>query len=292
MLNIVNTFAPGKAAVHRISQFYKGGTYVSASDAGVANIPTAGTIAFAGFRGAGKASSNTYYSPRMWLRASDLSSLAHDATVATWTGNNSTHTATGYTTSGSTLPLFKKTTETYPFVRLGTGITNNYSGNHFDFGAQTFNIATNAGFTCVANFRFYGTASAWERLICFGRGANNDNVVVTRWDATTSSGLSYRNGVSSSPDIQIGTFSQNTWQTVAYRFKSNEVAVFQNGTKSTNTSSMPALTNKSWLNTFIGKSEWGNPYANLDLREIMIYDKGLTDTETNDVISYMNNKYV
>lgn len=51
---IASTFAPGKAAPHRFSEFYKGGTYVAVTDTNPFVVPATGVIGIGNFRSAAK----------------------------------------------------------------------------------------------------------------------------------------------------------------------------------------------------------------------------------------------
>lgn len=147
-------------------------------------------------------------------------------------------------------------------------------------------IATNGGFTLVISVRFRGPAGFWERIIDFGNGMNNDNIVFARYAGNNTFGLSYRNGGTAS-DTEVGTITGG-WQTIGIRYISGEKALFT-GTKSV--VSNLTLTNKSLTTCYIGKSAWADAYANIDIRELLMYDKALTDTEIDSVRNYLNVKF-
>jgi len=52
---------------------------------------------------------------------------------------------------------------------------------YLDGGTHTFNVATNGGFTIVSVVKFSGAAAMGERILDFGKGTDNDNVIIYRY---------------------------------------------------------------------------------------------------------------
>jgi len=282
---IASAFGGGsKAAPHRLNEFYKGGTYVADYDEQPNVIPTAGTIGIGNFRGARRA---PVYNPFMWYSAKSLTGLAHGATVSSWNSITNGKVATGYG-AGMGAPTLDKTSEAHPFVRLGSGSASTTVGNYFDCGGQTMNIATNGGFTCVAMVRLRGPVGTWERLIDFNNGVNNNNLVLARSVGTNFWAMSYRNGATNS-DNQMSIGVSGGWQTLGFRFVSGEQAMFDTGVKST--AGNLTMQDRAFTYTWIGRSAWTDAYANMDVRDVLFYDKALTDTQIGDVRSYLISRY-
>jgi hypothetical protein len=228
---------------------------------------------------------------RMWLKVDDLGAIADNSQVTTWASATKNLTATGYTAGSVSYRPIMKRTEAYPFVRIGnTSLsTSTSNGNYFSFGPQTFNIATNNGFTMVCAIRYLTTA-AFGRIIDFNNGEGNNNLIVSRFEAGSQFILSYFNSSTNTGLAGVkGTVRTNEWQVIAARFKNNELAFYE---ASKSTGAGLTLQNKSWTNTFIGKSAWSTDnYANIDIREMLIYDRELTDAQIAELQDYLRNKY-
>lgn len=232
-----------------------------------------------------------YDQPRIWLRAQDLTSIADNGQITTWTSFVNGVVATGSLAGTATRPVLRRTLETYPFVRMGTGTSSSTNGNFFNFGSQTYNFATNGGMTVIANVRFYSTAS-WERLFDFGNGQGVDNVLFARNGTSTNFTTSYRNGSTETVVTYSGAVT-GTWQSIATRISSTEMTIYDSlGEKVTSALTIP-LQNRTFSNTFIGRSHWAfDGYANIDIRELLIYDGALPDDIIRRYIQVLNNKFV
>lgn len=229
-----------------------------------------------------------YYLPKIWLRAEDIpTSIVHGQPVSSWPSVTNGITAAGYAAGTGSIPVIHRTTEPIPFVRMGTGTVSTTNGGYFDCGSQTFNVASNGGFSFAAVVRLR-EAGHWERIFDFGNGPNNDNILLGRYVTTSSFGFSYRNATAETV-FSAGTIT-NGWDVMVGRIKADGMALLQDA--STTQSSTPSLANKALLNTYIGKSAWSvDAYANMDMRELIIYDKALTDAEMLNVRTYLLHKY-
>jgi hypothetical protein len=235
--------------------------------------------------------------PKIWLRMDELSTLAHGASVAAWPSATGSATAQGYKagTGAGYVPKIDATSEPFPFVRMGTGGNSNADGGYFDIGRQTFNMATNGGFTAVIMVRMYASTS-WERVFEFGSGQANDNVCLCRYgeDAYYSTFV-YNGNTAVVNNIVFGGAAKTTggWQVMAVRFTGSEIACFtHDGTKLTATNST-AINNRTVSNTYIGRSAWTSftNYPNMDVRELMFFDGALTDAEVGQARAYLLAKY-
>lgn len=211
----------------------------------------------------------------LFMSSPSVAALQNGASIRSWCG------ATAYATGAAGLPTLVRT-DGDPFVRFGTGAASTTNGNYLDFGPQTFDMATNAGMTFVGMVRMRGpSASTWERVFDFGKGTNNDNVILGRWGASTNYGVSYRNGIAAY-DSSAGTID-GEWHVVSVRYLPGEIALFVDGTKHT-VMNAPTLTDKAFTATYVAKSWFADSYANLDMRDARWFDRGLTDAEVHTVI--------
>lgn len=236
---------------------------------------------------------HSLYSPNMWFRARDLtSSLSQGASVSTWKSSGPvwTHTATGYAAGTGTIPTFDKTSETLPFVRLGTNTNSTSNGGYFNCGSKTFNLAVTGGFTVVAHIRFR-VAAHQERIIDFGSATDSTNNNVTLTRAGTSSGIYgiYAVGTTSVQSANITNVITGSWQTICMRITEKDMKFFY-GTSKYHFNHAIGLSNRTVTNTFIGKSCWpsSDNYANFDIRDLLIYDRALSDTQIANVRSYLD----
>ena len=220
--------------------------------------------------------------PKLWLRMDDLGALVHGASVASWPCANSSAVAMGYKAGTGTVPVVNRTLEGYPFVRMGTDAASTTSGGYFDFGSQTFNVASNGGFTAVCAVRMRGVVSSWERVFDFGSGASLDTINLVRNGTNTYLIPSILNGGTYIFSNSLGNLAtiSGGWQTVAIRFTANDAAfVTDAGIKLTGTITT-APVNRTVTNTLIGKSfNNADGYANLDIRELMFFDGALSDND-------------
>lgn len=82
------------------------------------------------------------------------------------------------------------------------------------------------------------------------------------------------------------------WQVIAARYTKTAVNLFVDGTKNTSTGTY-SLTDRTVTNSYIGKSWWTayDSYANLDIREFMVFDDVLTDSQIDAIRVAWNTKY-
>lgn len=213
--------------------------------------------------------------------------------ITTWNASNDdgrTVNATGY---GTTKPTLARDVNGYyevSFVRA--------NGQYFQIPSITFDFITNAGFT-VAVVAKMTSAGSYERLLDFGIGAPNNNIVLFRYITTNGLGfglfegstnqyLSYfsSTGVSSIPNTNyhIHIISvDNTGVAPVYSYQRNGSSIatvnyaFAAGkpTNRTNTTSLG-----SGNGNFIGKSNWsGDTSFEGAIREIKIFKRALNSSE-------------
>lgn len=116
----------------------------------------------------------------------------------------------------------------------------------------------------------------WSRIIDFGNGAGNNNVL-----------LSYTFGTSGAPGFYIGggqfqankILSLNTWSHIAATLRGNTATIYINGVAS-GTSTLPIPANVVRNYCYIGKSNWaGDPNANAIYDELRIWNVAKTSAE-------------
>jgi hypothetical protein len=235
----------------------------------------------------------TTNTPLLWLRSDELAGLPTDSTISSWPSALGAN-ANAFQAGTATLPVIKREGgQQRAYVRLGIGATTNASnGNWLDFGAQNFRLATNGGFTAIMMVRQY-SATSFERIFDFGASGGNDLIYIARSGVTNNASILYRNALSNFATTTVSSVLSTNWQVIALRVVPNDVTFYDvNGTPIPVPTAPTSLTDKLWTFTYIGRSSVAaDSYANLDVREMMFFDRGLSDVEIGDLRSYLMNKY-
>jgi hypothetical protein len=235
----------------------------------------------------------TTNTPMLWIRSDEIAGMPVDTALSSWPSALGA-SATGNKAGTATFPLIKREGNK-TFVRMGTGVSSAANGNWFDFGSQLFRMATNGGFTMICMVRFYGaTLTGNQRIMEFASGAPNNNIIL--WVGGSVNLIGDIRGASVS-HIDTSTNPSavpTTWRFIALRIIPNEVAVWNDAVKRARSDVVFTINNRTLSGTFIGRSWWmefGDPYSDLDMREFMVFDSGLSDGEIGDLRAYMTNKY-
>jgi len=122
----------------------------------------------------------------------------------------------------------------------------------------------------------------WARVIDFGNGAGGDNVL-----------LAYTYGTSGAPGLYVEgsqfeatqTLVLNQWSHIAATLSGNTATIYINGIAA-GTAEVPEALNVERQNCYIGKSNWGDPYADAVFDELRIWNTAKTESE---IRSSMNN---
>jgi hypothetical protein len=229
------------------------------------------------------------YLPKLWVRMDELAGLSHNADVTNWPGVTNGYNATGVAVGTGGNPKYFSTGQwdSFPFVRLGTGTNSSTNGNYFSFGTQALNIGDGGGFSFAAMVRFYSLAT-FERLFDFGNGQDNNNILCYRTASSADFAFNILNG-STQYFINLTPISRG-WMILSGRINSSQVSFNESGTPVT--ASYSGLANRTLTNMWVGRSNWSTDgYANMDLRELLIYDRSLTDAELGYLRIYLQQKY-
>ena len=156
------------------------------------------------------------------------------------------------------------------------------SSHHFNAGTRTLNIQTNGGFTAIAHVKFRGASSFAERIFDFGNGAASNNILLFR---VTDGQLGFEIHAPSATRVTVNSniIIQDEWAVFACRYlaSNSSMQIYKNNVLQIS-SAGPAVANvgnRTLTNTYIGRSNWGDPYSNLDIQSFLVYDRALTDTE-------------
>ena len=154
------------------------------------------------------------------------------------------------------------------------------SFQYLNFGPQTFDMTQ--GFSATCRFAFIGTPVAYERIFDFGKGQNDDNLILCRNNLTQQISFYFQNGstqyfVSSTNSVTQG---QVNTLTAMYTHNPLLMTIVLNGVTATTTPAASATTPRTLNLCYVGKSNWtDDPYPNIDIYSLNIYNRVLTPNE-------------
>lgn len=245
---------------------------------------------------------STFYSTvgpikKVHLDASTLSGSA-GTQISTWTGSDSQPNATGVSGTGSTKPTLQ--------------IESSKNHVHFDASTQqyftlpsiTFSFTDGSsnpinGLSIFIVGRHSTTLAVWERFFDFGNGPSADNILVARpgtnanmWTIEIFNGANY---ISS----QYVNATDNVWYVYAVSIPNKSSLTYNfylNGVSTTSSvingsASNTAYTNRTISNNYIGKSNWADAYLTGDIREMIIINSGLTNSQMVTWSNYLKTKW-
>ncbi len=127
------------------------------------------------------------------------------------------------------------------------------------------------------------TFASWQRIIDFGNGAADDNILFSFTSGTSGHPvLRVYNGSNYSSINTSNPISTNEWTHIAVTLSGTTATIYVNGSVE-NTSTFSYLpANVTRTNCYIGKSNWNDPYADAIYDEIRIWDIARTQTEIQD----------
>jgi hypothetical protein len=228
--------------------------------------------------------------PVIYLKSSDIPNNIQY--VSTWK-NHFGSDAVCYKTGTAELPEIRR--DQYPhYVRIGTGVSSTVNGNWLNLGSYSFNALTNDGFTFIGVVKWWGDITQFGRVFDFGNGQSSNNIILYRQSTNLNYASIWWNG-SSRSDYFHNTFTRDVWDVIAIRFRTNE-RYFSNMNGANiktvqDTNLNLAMTDRTLNNTYIGRSHWNEAFANLDIREFMVFDKGLEITEIENIRKQLITKY-
>ena len=223
--------------------------------------------------------------------------LTNSANVTSWGG------ATGLAVGNGSYPAFKQFSsepaDQYVVFPGNTITTDASNGSYLNFGTTTWNVATNGGFTYVGYINFNAITS-YERLFDFGSGAASNNIYMSREGTTANLRISIHQAATeyaistTAPVISTGG---SNWQVVAGRVLNTgtnawNLSMWVNGANvRSNTWTSTVLSDRTVTNSYVGRSNWGDPYGSFSIREALFYNRALSDAEMGVITAYLTSKY-
>ena len=166
---------------------------------------------------------------------------------------------------------------------------NRAESDFLSAGMRKLNISSNGGFTVVTVVRFTGSPGSWERIIDFGNGANDNNLVLARRNAESTLELHAYNA--GSHDLWLnspsGTIAQDTWHTIIARYDAStlEAELRVDGAVVGTATASAAIADRTVSNTYVGKSNGPNIYLNADMAGLLVADQYL---DLNTAVSHVH----
>jgi lysophospholipase L1-like esterase len=218
-------------------------------------------------------------------RASDLSALADNANVATWpayAGSGQVALAHGTT---DRRPLFKKNSLT--FNRQHCVEFNGYGQLVDDALICTFGARINPPATVVVVAKLRATfGSMFSSYSAAG-------TVHLSLALNAELQMQAQAGSASAPYIAVGVTGRGAWRCYVMRFQSAASALFVSGLAKQDMSALDTThANAGLLGlTLAGGPAGATAFNGQEVAEAMVFNRGLTDQECNDLLTYMGRKY-
>jgi len=234
---------------------------------------------------------------KVHLDASSLSGSV-GTQISTWTGSDSQPSATGVSGTGSTKPtLQSESSKNHVHFDASTQ-------QYFTLPSLTFSFTDGSnnpinGLTIFIVGRHSTTLAVWERFFDFGNGPAADNILVARpgtnanmWTLEIFNASNYITSryVNATDNVwYVFAVSITNTASLSYNYYLNGVSTtsyVQNGSAS-NT----AYTNRTISSNYIGRSNWADAYLTGDIREMIIINSGLPNSQVVTWSNYLKTKW-
>ena len=147
-------------------------------------------------------------------------------------------------------------------------------------------LTTSSGFSVTVRVMFTGTPGSWERILDFGSGTPNNNIVLARSGTTADLVGQIMGGGTGSPYVTAkNAIVQNTLMNIALVYDpsvgNGTMTLYLNGVAAGSATSFSQFAaNRTVTNYWIGRSQWASDaYANMNLYRLAFYNRVLTNAE-------------
>ena len=199
------------------------------------------------------------------LDARNTNSLARTSNPGTWydlSGNNNHATIYGSLAYGT-----------------GNGGALNFPGGDANYVKANSSVYFSGGSFTIQSWVYPVEILNWNRIIDFGNGAGQNNILLSNSYATTGAPGLYIEGTQFRANTIL---TLNAWHYVCATFNSStRIATIYVDGQPSGTSTMPAPQNVTRNFCYIGKSNWGgyDPNFHGGIGSVQIYSGYLTATE-------------
>jgi len=152
--------------------------------------------------------------------------------------------------------------------------------DHFTLGSGMSDFRNGLAISVYANFGSSSTTRNWERLMDFGNGATNNNILFARFDTTNDLTFEIYNGSTSRGHCRFTNgILENTWATYAVTLDGTNCYIYRDGVlqHSTAYNFLPTVVSRT-IN-YIGRSNWVDAYFDTGIAAVAIYNRSLSSTE-------------
>jgi hypothetical protein len=212
----------------------------------------------------------------------DLINVSNATAVSNWNGY-------AQSTSGNRPLYYDRGGYTNDMGYLNFDRTN---AHHLDGGTRTLNVDANGGLTVVVLVKFSGTASSFERIIDFGNGTQNNNILFARSGTTSTLHAEFFNGNVSSGLIEAtDAIVQEEWTVFSLRYTaSTRVAeIFKNNLLLASTTFATAVENRNVITSYIGRSNGTDNFFNGHIAGLYVLDRSLSNNEMTTLANSLSN---
>jgi Concanavalin A-like lectin/glucanases superfamily len=177
-------------------------------------------------------------------------------------------------------------------VTLNNATYSSNNGGYISFnGTSTYgqitsipsSISFSSGFSATFYANFGGNSQSWERLIDFGNGQSNNNILIAR--AGTSDTLWFEiygpSGSSISSCSASNAIRDNAWAWYAISTTATTCSIYVNAdTQTASTTPTVAANAITRTSNYIGRSNWSSDgYFDSGIGKLALYNRGLTAAE-------------
>lgn len=230
--------------------------------------------------------------------ADTLSAVGVGNQITSWTnsGSGNTYSASALSGSGSTRPTVG--TENNKLHVVFNRTASNYFNITPSFQSTWFNVdGVYNGMTIAVVGRYQGGPLGWERWIDFANGPAIDGYWFGRFgnNPTSLAFESYNQG--SGHMTSENMTSDTNWHIWIVRITNTATSIvtdfYMDSTTigKTVTKTSVTINNRTTTNSYIGRSNFNDPYLNAHLRELRIYDKTLTNNEVTSLYTELSGKW-
>ena len=152
------------------------------------------------------------------------------------------------------------------------------------------------GLTCIC-FCNFGNVGSWERMMDFGNGSSNNNIIFSRYSTLNSLRFQIYSGSTNTLDIGSNTIiDNNAYAIYTIRLSGSIYDFYKNGVLDSSGTTTTRPNNITRTSNFIGRSNMADAYWDNGFGIFALWNKGLSNSELsashNEILTYANRKLV
>ena len=152
------------------------------------------------------------------------------------------------------------------------------------------------GLTCIC-FCNFGNVGTWERIMDFGNGSSNDNILFARYSTNNSLRFQIYNGSTNVLDIGSNNIiDNNAYAVYSIRLSGSIYDFHKNGVLDSSGATTTRPNNITRTSNFIGRSNWPDAYWDNGFGIFALWNRGLSNSELssshNEILTYASRRLV